>query len=82
MALNEQGLKDGIRDLGQIRRVLKERRRAAEAILARAEIDVTELRKLESYAASQVDALAHHLAGVQAATGGTPAPTAPEPPAL
>ena len=34
--LNEQGLKDGIRDIGQIRRILTDRRRAAEATLAQA----------------------------------------------
>lgn len=37
MTLTEQGLKDGIRDLGQIRRILQHRRRAAEAALAQTE---------------------------------------------
>lgn len=80
--LSEQGLKDGIRDLGQIRTILKVRLRAAEATLAKAEVDVTELRKLVGFAAGQADALARHLAAMQAAAGQPSSPTAPEPPSL
>lgn len=62
MKLTEQGLKDGLRDLAEVRRILADRRRRAEEHMSAAEIEVTKLRKLESYASIQGQELARQLA--------------------
>lgn len=64
MRLTEQGLRDGIRDLAEVRRILADRRRRAEERMSAAEIEVTELRKLESYATVHEQDLARQLAAV------------------
>ena len=73
MQLSEQGLKDGLRDIAAIRLVLAERRRDAEAVMARAEVDVNDLRKLEAFAQQQQLQLADQMARLT----GAPAETRP-----
>ena len=67
--LSEQGLKDGIASLGQIRAIVHERLQAAEAALRKAEQDVTELRKLDSFAVITRDAYRARLAAIETAKG-------------
>ncbi len=73
--LTEQGLKDGLRDLGEIRRILTCRRREAETRLVSAETEVAHLRKLDSYAGAQETEFAQRLTAMT----GAPADCKPTP---
>lgn len=65
--LTEQGLKDGVAALGQIRAILKCRLCDAETRLSAADQDVTELRKLDSFARLAADEYRARLTAIEAA---------------